>query len=182
VHTDIEEHGALTRALRGLPADASQPYDFDEFERRRHAASARPRGDGRALAAAVVIAVAVCAAAIRLVGTATRPAAPPAVAANGSAAAAGSTRSEIVAARAADASAESWLASLPTEPAVVRVGTRAAVATLEDHIAQVDDLLSAGRVAQATPARLLALQQERAQLVSSLVQVRYAETLAYESR
>jgi len=35
---------------------------------------------------------------------------------------------------------ESWLATLPREPAVVRVGTRAAVAGLEDRIAQVDDL------------------------------------------
>ena len=91
-------------------------------------------------------------------------------------------RGEQLAVRAEDASAERWLASLPTEPAVVRVGTRAAVATLEDHIAQVDDLLSAGRAERTAPARLLVLQQERALLVSSLVQVRYAETLADESR
>ena len=39
--------------------------------------------------------------------------------------------------------AERWLASLPSEPAMVRVGTRAAVMGLEDRIAQVDDLLTA---------------------------------------
>src|SRR5262249_36203767 len=37
---------------------------------------------------------------------------------------------------------ETWLASLPREPVVVRVGTRAAVTRLEDQIAQVDDLLT----------------------------------------
>jgi hypothetical protein len=32
------------------------------------------------------------------------------------------------------------------------------------------------------PASLVALQEQRARLVSSLAQVRYAETLVYESR
>ena len=62
------------------------------------------------------------------------------------------------------------------------MGTRAAVTELEDRIAQVDDLLSAERVDQAPPARLLALQQARTRLVGALVQVRYAEALADESR
>jgi hypothetical protein len=73
---------------------------------------------------------------------------------------------------------ESWLASLPKEPAVVRVGTRAAVAGLEDRIAQVDDLLTFGRLDGTQPDRLVALQQERAKLVGSLAQVRYAEYVA----
>jgi len=77
---------------------------------------------------------------------------------------------------------EQWLATLPREPAVVRVGTRAAVTGLEDRIAQVDDLLSVARVEQARPARLAALQQERTRLVGTLLQVRYAETLVDESR
>ncbi len=79
-------------------------------------------------------------------------------------------------------SAERWLAGLPDEPIVVRVGTRAAVAGLEDHIAQLDDVLSAARVEGAQPARLVALEEQRARLVKSLVQVRYAETLVAESR
>jgi hypothetical protein len=76
---------------------------------------------------------------------------------------------------------ESWLASLPHEPAVVRVGTRAAAAGLEDRIAQVDDLLTFGRLDGAQPERLAALQQERARLVGSLAEVRYAEFIAAAS-
>ena len=64
----------------------------------------------------------------------------------------------------------------------MRVGTRAAVTGLEDRLAEVDDLLTAERIDQAQPAHLAALQQERRRLVSSLAQVRYAETLADESR
>ena len=51
---------------------------------------------------------------------------------------------------------------------------------LEDRIAQVDDLLNAARLGPQ-PERLLALQRERTRLVGTLVQVRYAETLADES-
>jgi hypothetical protein len=64
---------------------------------------------------------------------------------------------------------------------VVHVGTRAAVVGLEDRIAQLDDLLTAARGARAAPARLGALQQERSRLLGTLVQVRYAETLANET-
>jgi hypothetical protein len=79
---------------------------------------------------------------------------------------------------AAPQAVEHWLAGLPDDPALVRVGSRAAVTGLEDSIAQLDDLLSAERVERAQPARLDALQQERARLVGALIQVRYAETLA----
>jgi hypothetical protein len=78
--------------------------------------------------------------------------------------------------------AERWLASLPDEPVVVRVGTRAAVAGLEDRIAQLDDFLSAARVEGTQPAKLAAVEEQRARLVNSLVQVRYAETLVSASR
>ncbi len=76
---------------------------------------------------------------------------------------------------------ESWLATLPREPAVIRVGTRAAVAGLEDRIAQVDDLMTSVRIDGMRPDRLAALQQERLRLVGSLAQVRYAEVVASES-
>jgi hypothetical protein len=76
---------------------------------------------------------------------------------------------------------ESWLATLPREPAVVRVGTRAAVAGLEDRIAQVDDLMTSVRIDGMRPDRLAALQQERLRLVGSLAQVRYAEVVASRS-
>src|SRR5207249_2085113 len=80
------------------------------------------------------------------------------------------------------APAERWLESLPSDPAVVRVGTHAAVTGLEDRIAQLDDLLSEERLDQAPLARLVALQQERTRLVGTLAQVRYAEELADEWR
>jgi hypothetical protein len=76
---------------------------------------------------------------------------------------------------------ESWLATLPREPVVVRVGTRAAAARLEDRIAQVDDLLTSVRLDGVGPDRLAVLQQERVRLVGSLAQVRYAEVVASES-
>lgn len=72
---------------------------------------------------------------------------------------------------------EVWLANLPAEPAVVRVGTRSAVADLEDRIAWVDDVLSDEGVEAVNPLHIVALQHERARLVNSLAQVRYAETL-----
>jgi hypothetical protein len=181
MHTDLEHEQAIARVLRGLAGVGPQPYDWAEFQRRARRAPQPALGGGRAAAAAAVIAVVACAVAIRLDGPGSRaPHAPAAT--DGRAAPGAQLRGELLAARTEDASAERWLASLPAEPAVVRVGTRAAVATLEDHIAQVDDLLSAARAEQTTPARLLALQQQRVLLVSSLVQVRYAETLADESR
>lgn len=76
---------------------------------------------------------------------------------------------------------ESWLASLPREPAVVHVGTRAAVASLEDRIAQVDDLMTSMRIKGTPLDRVAALQRERLRLVGSLAQVRYAEVVASAS-
>jgi hypothetical protein len=71
-----------------------------------------------------------------------------------------------------------WLAQQPAEPAVVRMSSRLAVANLEDRIAWVDDALSDATTDQADAAGLRTLRQERARLVGSLAQVRYAETLA----
>jgi hypothetical protein len=81
----------------------------------------------------------------------------------------------------AEASQE-WLARQPSEPAVVRVGPRLAVASLEDRIAWFDDALTDERfggvdATHVDSTRLATLQQERARLVNSLAQVRYAETL-----
>jgi len=171
MHDDLDP-AALSRALRELPDEAAHPYDYREFERRAHARARRATGGVQALAAAVaVLAVAAAALYMRVAeqhgeGLAPPQAAQPAVAA----------APPTPAAR-ADAM-EHWLATLPSDPALVRVGSRAAVSGLEDRIAQVDDLLSAARAEQAQPARVSDLQQERLRLVGSLVQVRYAETLA----
>jgi len=82
------------------------------------------------------------------------------------------------AAAARSAASERWLAALPEEPVIVRVGTRAAVTNLEDRIAWVDDTLTSLRAEGGEGGRARALQYERDRLINSLAQVRYAETLA----
>jgi hypothetical protein len=177
MHSDLEPEARLARALRELPDEAARPYGFGEFQRRalQRARARRSRVGGQLLAAIVVIVLGVVVLTVRF----GRPPLPhPQVAE-----VRGQTTLPVPAAPGARADLmERWLASLPREPSLTRVGNRAAVTGLEDRIAQVDDLLSAARAVQATPARLGALQQERARLVSALVQVRYAETLADASR
>jgi len=175
MHDDLDQGRALSRALRELPDEATRPYDYREFERRAQARARRASGGVHALAAAVaVLAVAAAALYMRLAdqrgdGVAPPAAAPVAVAAP----AAPAARADAM---------ERWLATLPSDPALVRVGSRAAVTGLEDRIAQVDDLLSAARAEQAQPARVSDLQEQRRRLVGALVQVRYAETLADAAR
>jgi len=177
MHDDLDQGRALSRALRELPDEATRPYDYREFERRAQARARRASGGVQALAAAVaVLAVAAAALYMRLADQRADGVAPPAAAVAPVAVAA-------PAAPAARADAmERWLATLPSDPALVRVGSRAAVTGLEDRIAQVDDLLSAARAEQAQPARVSELQEQRRRLVGALVQVRYAETLADAAR
>jgi hypothetical protein len=179
MHSDLEQEARLARLLRELPEEAAQPYAFGEFQRRalERARARRSRAAGQLLAAILVIVLGVVALTVRFDRPTPLPR-PQAVAdqreqATPPAPATPAVRAEVM---------ERWLASLPSEPALTRVGNRAAVTGLEDRIAQLDDLLSAARAAPATPARLGALQQERARLVGALVQVRYAETLADASR
>lgn len=167
--------------LRGLPGEAREPYGWEEF--RQRAASRPARVSAIALkAAAAALLVAGAAAMIVWMGRGAMdhgtltPANVP-VAANGSGSAHGAEDSDGTYA----AAAEHWLARQPAEPAIVRVGAYAAVAGLEDRIAELDDLLSAARADGVQPASLAALQEQRARLVSSLAQVRYAETLVSES-
>jgi hypothetical protein len=179
----VEQHHNIVRHLRSLPQEIRQPYDWAEFRRRAREKADVDSRNGvtnrryAALAAAIVLFAVAIAAWVRLAprGTPTlanMPAIPEFVAPP--------VAVESVDMR-ADA-AERWLASLPSEPPVVRVGTRAAVAGLEDRVAQMDDLLSAARVEGIQPAKLAVLEQQRARLVKSLVQVRFAETLVAESR
>ncbi|HUL45501.1 MAG TPA: hypothetical protein VLV25_00200 [Steroidobacteraceae bacterium] len=182
MHTELEHERSVTHLLRELPDAAVRPYDWQEFQRRALAAPAAAAHVAglRALAAVIVITLAVLATAIRF-GAGPHPAhllAKP-VASNKGAPAAGG---EALRAERAATTAQDWLEKLPREPALVHVGTRAAVETLEDHIAQVDDLLTTERAGSAPAERLQLLQRERVQLVNSLVQVRYAETLADAAR
>jgi hypothetical protein len=172
----------IPRLLRNLPQEIRQPCDWAEFRRRsreRTKLDARRSANVKkyaALAAVLVLVIVGIAFWVRL----GRSHGSVPVASTGVFDEDTPVPIDSVDAR-ADA-AERWLASLPDEPVVVHVGTRAAVAGLEDRIAQVDDLLSAARVEGAQPARLSVLEKQRARLVNSLVQVRYAETLVAESR
>jgi hypothetical protein len=203
MHTDLDEKIIARRlsALADEPAEA--PYDWDEFERRRHgAASGRNIGRIRraAMATAAVAAVVVAGfAIIRASHQDTQAFGSPSAAARSDLVArrdvvspnrvartrvmdtASPAQSAVTADRLTQArtrAIEGWLAGLPHDPAVVRVGAHAAVTGLQDQIAVLDDLMSAARVAGAEPSRLDALRRRRAQLVSSLAQLRYAEMLA----
>ncbi len=72
--------------------------------------------------------------------------------------------------------AQSWLDAHP-QRALVRVPAQMAVTELEDQIATMDDQLNAVRLSQRPAAQLDLLQRDRAQLVESLAQVRYAQNL-----
>jgi hypothetical protein len=184
MYIDPEQRQNIVRRLRSLSQDSRQPYDWTEFRRRaraRASASARRSANDKrfaALAAALVLVVAGAAAWIRLSRS------EPAVSARSDAtlATSGLRAGPIDTAEAHADVAERWLASLPDEPIVIRVGTRATIAGLEDRIAQLDDILSVARAEGAQPAKLSALEAQRTRLVSSLVQVRYAETLVSASR
>jgi len=183
MHTELEHSRCVARLLRELPDHAARPYDWHEFQRRARSAPATAArvADLRALAAVIVIALAVLATAIRF-GAGPNPPHPPSASVMSDQAAPAAGGDVARATEREDTAAQYWLERLPREPALVHVGTRAAVETLEDHIAQVDDLLTTERAGSAPAERLRVLQQERVQLVNSLVQVRYAETLADAAR
>jgi hypothetical protein len=181
----VENQQSIARHLRSLPQEIRQPYDWTEFRRR---ARERTSADTRrgavearriAIAAALILVLVGAAAWLRMAPSDTALSA-----ANPSSNSASET-SDLATVSELDLRAdiaERWLASLPREPVVVQVGTRAAVEGLEDRIAQLDDVLSAARVEGAQPAKLAPLEEQRARLVKSLVQVRYAETLVAQSR
>ena len=170
MHSDLdpafEQH--VRRQLRALPTESPPPFDWREFQRRSRT-QRRPHGWMAIAAGLAVVLAAGALVANRLAGhhsqavLALRPAAP----ANDMSPRLDATRQ--------------WLASLPEEPAIVRVGSEVPIVDLEDRIALMDDALNAARVSDAHPGRVQALQRERAELLQSLVQVRYAETLATEA-
>jgi len=184
MHTDIVEMIRRLRTLADEPAEA--PYDWAEFERRRQSVASRSSvGRNRFPAmAATVAAVAVIAGVVIVRSNQQRTPALARVHATFRAQALDRTGAttpittpdprEQLRTRAI----EGWLARLPDNPVVVRVGTHVAVTSLQDQIAELDDLMSAEQVAGVQPSRLDALARQRAQLVSSLAQLRYAEMLA----
>jgi hypothetical protein len=184
----------IGQRLRELPAELPAPYDFDEFRAR-----ARNRFPARSTFvkwphAAAAAGLTAFVAAMAMLGNGdsaqdptdvTRgPGDPPAA----HIAAADGARPPFVAGGAARSSqpltsvqmqeTREWLARQPAEPAVVRVVPRMAVASLEDRIAWFDDALTDERLQGMNDDYVNVLQQERARLMASLAQVRYAESLA----
>ena len=177
--------GDLGQRLRALPDRVEPPFDFVELRRRARTAGrmggvrrdgsrrAAPRQPALWLMAATVTAVAV--------GLGLRypspsgeahvvaaPRVPTHAVATGSAVHADA---QLIVAHAAP--------FMETQPrrALVRVDSQLPVMVLEDRIATVDDQLNAARVDGALAPQVMALQRDRAQLVESLAQVRYARDL-----
>ena len=177
MHTNLDEK-TIARRLRAAAGEPSEaPYDWAEFQHRRHRSlltRAIERNRPAAIAAAVLAAVVVTAVPFLHSSHEYAPALLPAHAVARDGASDRSDRQEEARTRAI----EGWLAGLPHDRALVRVGTHAAVTGLEDQIAALDDLMNTERVAGAQPSRLDALEREREQLISSLAQLQYAEMLA----
>ena len=181
--------GDISQKLRDLPTELAAPYDWAEFRRRgrdrvfshRNKVVTWPHA-----AAAAGLTAFVAAMAMLGTGSGTKvvdgnePATTRVSEASSSAEPAGARPANAdasVATRQARETRE-WLARQPAEPVVVRAGPRIVVANLEDRIAWFDDTMTDERLHGATSDHIKVMQQERARLVSSLAQVRYAEALA----
>jgi hypothetical protein len=174
MHTDIDEKN-IARRLRAAGDEPGEvPYEWAEFQRRRHRSMLTrviERNRPAAIAAAVLAALLVTAFPYIYSSHERRPVSPPrnAVTLRNSADLQEQERTRAL---------ERWLATLPQDHAIVRVGAHAAVTSLQDQIAALDYLMSAERAEGAQPTRLDALERQRSQLVNSLAQVQYAEMLA----
>ena len=192
--------GDIGQQLRELPAEATPPYDFAEFLRRGRERSAPKRQLVAWPHAAAAAGLTAFVAAMALLGTGRGPGPDDETGPATAAVAPGHTATSPAGAAVADSNsaarrtgaggadgneypsdqaraAREWLARQPAGPALVRAGPGLAVARLEDRIAWFDDALTDQRLHGANPAQLKVLQQERARLVSSLAQVRFAEAL-----
>jgi hypothetical protein len=183
MHFDLEESAGvseISQKLRNLAAESAVPIGWDEFKRRQLLKRARVRSVQRRritlVAALAIVMFGALAIWSRLPSSQTELAPRSTVRLAPLRSRLAAVAGDEAAARSAES--ERWLAALPAEPVIVRVGTRVAVTRLEDRIAWVDDTLTSIRAEGGEGARASALQQERERLINSLVQVRYAETLA----
>jgi hypothetical protein len=170
----------VLQRLRDLPDAARPPYEFSEFSRRysrrRIRETQRPL---RLMVAAVAVVVGGWVLrhglAPLMSGVATMTEAPLAQVGNGpGGSAAGAAHWPVLL---PTVNAESWLNDHPRQ-ALVQVPTQMAVTELEDQIAAMDDQLTAARLAQPAAQQLALMQRDRAQMVESLAQVRYAQNLS----
>jgi hypothetical protein len=184
MHFDLEDSHSvpeIVQMLRHLPSESAPPIHWKEFKRRQLLRRARARSAQQrqfALVAAVAVVMIGAVALWRYLPPMQAPTAqrlPPAESPMAHRPIVPIAWDE---AALRSVASERWLASQPAEPAIVRVGTRAAVTNLEDRIAWADDTLTSMRAKGGEADRARALQYERDRLVNSLAQVRYAETLA----
>lgn len=139
--------------LAGAQA-AGAPYGFEEFQNRRKAAERRRGAAVWSIAASVgVLGV------VALVALITQKPQALVVLAN--------TPVKSMAVRAA----------APSQPALVDMDQFAVTSELEDHIALLDEQISAARVYAAPPEQLRQLEYTRNQLNDSLQRVSYAQNL-----
>lgn len=174
MHTDLDEKIVARRLRAAADEPTEAPYDWAEFQRRRQRSMiTRLIEQNRPAAIAAAVLAAVLVTALPFIHS-THEHGPPIAAPVTTADSKASDLQEQARTRAI----EGWLAALPRDHALVRVGTHTAVSGLQDQIATLDDLMSAERVAGAQPTSLKGLERERAQLVNSLAQLQYAEILA----
>jgi hypothetical protein len=184
MHFDLEDaHSVpeIVQMLRHLPTESPPPIHWKEFKRRQLLKRARAQAAQRrhfALVAGVAVVMIGALALWRHVPSLQNPAAPRLPVATLPMAHRPIVPIAWDEAALRSVASERWLATQPSEPVIVHVGTRAAVTNLEDRIAWADDTLSAMRAQGGEAERARALQFERDRLVNSLAQVRYAETLA----
>lgn len=173
MHTDLNETN-IARRLRAAEDESEVPYDWAEFQRRRHRSVLTrviERNRPAAIAVAVLAALLVTAFPFIRSTHKHRPViAPPRPVAL--------SNPTDLQEQARTRALEGWLAALPQDHAIVRVGAHAAVSSLQDQIAALDELMTAERMEGTQPTRLDALERQRSQLVNSLAQVQYAEMLA----
>lgn len=154
----------LLERLRELP-DEAPPYDYSEFSRRYSRRRVRrTQLPLRSAAAALAVVVAGWFVTHHLAPTISEVAA-----------VATPQSTELPASPPTDA--ERWLAAQPRR-AIIHVPTQMAVTELEDQIATMDDQLTVVRLSQPQAQQVALLQRDRAQMVESLAQVRYAQSLA----
>jgi len=180
--------GDISQQLRDLPTEVAPPYDWEEFRRRGR--NRKPMRTGNVItwpyaAAAAGLTAVVATMAMLATGSGTKvdgvsEVSPTTASTESSVIEQPDTHSangdaNVAASRALET--REWLARQP-EPVVVRAGSRMVVAKLEDRIAWFDDAMTDERLLGASSDHIKVLQQERARLVSSLAQVRYAEALA----
>jgi len=146
------------RALEARPAPRA-PWDFDQFERRRVQAARQRRAAVWSAALSVVALALVSGLAIL-----TQPADPLIRMASDSAASVPAVATDV------DDRVE-------MVPALVDMGQFDLTSALEDHIALLDDELSAARVQQVPEAQLRPIESAREQLSASLQRVNYAHAL-----